>query len=108
MTIFSNSIFPTIYKYINFGKQSINAVSGANTVASLPLCDIKNEFEQYQRINLQIPAGQTDFTLTFPTLGIKPTFLIIKPKYCTNDPAKKYLKWNLFNSSSNIYNLSSN
>lgn len=93
MTIFSNSIFPTIYKYINFGKQSINAVSGANTVASLPLCDIKNEFEQYQRINLQIPAGQTDFTLTFPTLGIKPTFLIIKTKYCTNDPAKKYLKW---------------
>lgn len=93
MTIFSNSIFPTIYKYIKFGKESINVTSGANTLASLPLCDVKNEFEQYQRLSIQIPAGQNDFLLSFPTLGIKPTFLIIKPKYCTTDPTTKYLKW---------------
>jgi len=93
MTIFSNSIFPTIYKYIKFGKESINVTSGANTLATLPLCDVKNEFEQYQRLSIQIPAGQNDFLLSFPTLGIKPTFLIIKPKYCTTDPTTKYLKW---------------
>lgn len=93
MTLFTNTIFPTINKYIKFKNESVNVISGANTLATLPLCDIKNKYEQYQRLSIQIPAGQTDFLLTFPTLGIKPTFLLIKPKYCTSDPNNKYLKW---------------
>lgn len=99
MTLYTNSIFPTLTKYIKIKNNDLNVISGANTLASLPLCDFKAEYEQYQRLSIQIPAGQTDFTLSFPTLGIKPTFLAIKVKYCTADPTKKYLKWKFSSSS---------
>lgn len=96
MTIFSsNSIFAPITKFIKFFGNKINVVSGANTIASLPLCNIKHSYKQYQRLSIQIPAGQTDYVLSFSMLGLKPTFLAIVPTYSTlsSTVSTNYLKW---------------
>jgi len=95
MTTFvnSNSIFQPSLKYLKYYNTDIAVISGANKVNSLPLCSIKINYEQYQRISVQIPKGQTDFVLSFPMLGIKTTFITIKPTYCGVNTDLNYLKW---------------
>lgn len=94
MTVFStNSIFQPVQKYLKYYNTDISVVNGANTVNSMPLCGVKINYEQYQRISVQVPKGQTDFVLSFPMLGIKTTFITIKPTYCGVTPDLNYLKW---------------
>lgn len=94
MTIFSsNSIFQPVQKYLKFLNTDIAVINGANKVNALPLCGVKINYEQYQRISVQIPKGQTDFVLSFPMLGIKTTFITIKPTYCGVNVDQNYLKW---------------
>ena len=94
MTIFSqNSIFQPIAKFIKYSNSDVVVINGANKVNSLPLCGVKVSYEQYQRISVQIPKGQTDFVLSFPMLGIKTTFITIRPTYCGINPNLNYLKW---------------
>jgi hypothetical protein len=94
MTIFSsNSIFQPVQKYLKYYNTDIAVVNGANKVNALPLCGIKINYEQYQRISVSIPKGQVDFVLSFPMLGIKTTFITIKPTYCGVNPDQNYLKW---------------
>lgn len=102
MSIFSNkseNLFAFTNKAIQFGNKSINVVSGINTLAGLPLCSMKMPYDNYQRINVKIPAGAKKFVLAFPTLGITPTFLAIVPKYCGCNKTKQYLYWNFIHSS---------
>jgi hypothetical protein len=73
--------------------------NGANTLNSLPLCEVKIPFQNYQRLNITIAKAQTDFVLAFNTLGIKPTFLAITVKYCGTTSSLNYLKWKFQNSS---------
>ena len=94
MTIFStNSIFQPVQKYLKYNNTDIAVINGANKVNALPLCGVKIDYQQYQRISVQIPKGQTDFVLSFPMLGIKTTFITIKPTYCGVNPKLNYLKW---------------
>jgi len=95
MTIFSsNSVLPKPNtKLIKFGNSDISVINGANTLSKLPLCNIKVPYEQYQRLSISIPKGQTDFLLSFPTLGIKTTFISIKPNFCCSNTGYNYLKW---------------
>lgn len=94
MTIFaSNSVLPTINKNIKFNNSEINVVNGANTLSKLPLCSINIPYEQYQRLSILIPKGQIDFLLSFPMLGIKTTFIAIKPNFTCSNKANNYLKW---------------
>lgn len=94
MTIFnSNSIFQTTNKLIKVGNDKIKVINGANTLADLPLCGIKIDYEQYQRISVQIPKGETDFLLSFPMLGLNTTFITIVPTYKSKDPSLNYLRW---------------
>lgn len=97
--ITSNSIFQPVLKYIKLKDSKFNILNGANTVNSLPLCDFKMEYEQYQRLSVQIPKGQIDYVLSFPMLGIKPTFLVLSPKYCNCNSSYKFLKWKFESSS---------
>lgn len=93
--ITSNSIFQPVSKYIKINNSNINVLNGANTISTLPLCGVKMQYEQYQRLSVQIPKGQVNYVLSFPMLGIKPTFLAIIPKYCDCPGTSNlnYLKW---------------
>ena len=93
MTIFSNTIFKPISNYIKFGNSSIVVQNGANVLEKLNLCNIKVQYKQYQKTMVTIPAGTTDYLLSFPMLGIKSTFIAIKATYKTKNPTKNYLKW---------------
>lgn len=97
MTLISSSssgLFSPSNKFIKYSKDGINVVNGPNTLASLPLCGVKNEYEQYQRLSIQIPKGATDFELDFEKmLGSMITFLAIKPNYSGTNPEISYLKW---------------
>lgn len=100
MTIYSsNSIFQPVQKYLKYYNTDIAVINGANKVNALPLCGVKINYEQYQRISVQIPKGQTDFVLSFPMLGIKTTFITIKPTYCGVNVDLNYLKWKFQSSS---------
>lgn len=93
MSIFTNSIFKPLPNYIKFGNRNLTAQSGANVLEKLSLCDIRINYKQYQKTMVTIPAGQTDYLLSFPMMGIKSTFIAIKAKYKTNNPKKNFLKW---------------
>lgn len=94
MTIFSNnSIFQPINKHIKFYNSKVNVVNGANVLVDFPLCDIKLDYNQYQRLSVTIPKETENFVLSFPMLGIKSTFLIIKPKYPNSKNPNNYMKW---------------
>lgn len=94
MTIFSNnSIFQPTNKHIKFYNSKVNVVNGANVLVDFPLCDIKLDYNQYQRLSVTIPKETENFVLSFPMLGIKSTFLIIKPKYPNSKNPNNYMKW---------------
>jgi len=95
MTIYStSSILAAPYpKYLKYYNTDISVINGANTVNSIPLCGVKINYEQYQRVSVQVPKGQTDFILSFPMLGIKTTFITIKPTYCGVNQDLNFLKW---------------
>lgn len=100
MTIFStNSIFQPIAKFIKFINNDLSVINGVNNVNSLPLCNLKINYEQYQRISVQVPKSQIDYVLSFPMLGINTTFIAIKPTYCGINPDLNYLKWKFQSSS---------
>lgn len=99
MTVFSNSILPSSGKVIKVYNGKFVVANGANTLNSLPLCDVKIPFQNYQRLNITIAKAQTDFVLAFNTLGIKPTFLALTVKYCGTNASLNYLKWKFQNSS---------
>lgn len=105
--ISSNSIFKPVQKTITYKGADIVVTTGANQVASLPLCAVKQQFEQYQRLSIQIPAGATDFVLNLQQLGIKTTFLSIVTKWCTTDPKFHYLKWKFLPSSDPKWSMTS-
>lgn len=99
MTLFSNnSIFKPNTKHIKFHNSNINVISGANTLSFLPLCDIKADYEQYQRLSVTIPKNTEDFLLSFFMLGVKVTFLAIKVNYPNSKNKNNYLKWKFTNS----------
>lgn len=92
MTIFAkNSIFTPASKYIKFNNKAFNVIDGANVISALPLCELKMDYKQYQRVSIQIPKGQENFILSFPMLGIKPTFIAITPTY--GGSLDNYMKW---------------
>jgi len=93
MTLFNQSQFYVETKNIKIKDNKFNVISGANILNNLPLCSVSVDYKQYQRLSVQIPKGQTDFVLSFPMLGIKPTFICIVPKYTSLDPTYNYLKW---------------
>jgi hypothetical protein len=94
MTVFSSSsIFQPILKNIRFHNTDLKVFSGGNTLANIPLNMFKNPFEQYQRVQVEIPKGQTDFTVSSAMLGIKTNFLAIIPSYNSVDVTLNYLKW---------------
>ncbi len=107
MTIFNNSVFFTPSKFIKINVDKFNVLSGANVLANLPLCGVKIDYVQYQRISVQVPKGQVDFVLSFPMLGIKPTFITILPKYVNVDPNLRYLKWKFQSSSDAKWSMTS-
>ena len=79
MTLLSNSIFTAPTNSIRFIGDDITVTQGANTLAKLDLCSIKQQYKQYQKLSVQVPAGAVDYVLGFPMMGIKVTFLTIKP-----------------------------
>ena len=82
MTLIStNSIFQPNQKYLKFYNSDVQCISGANAISTLPLCDIKVSYENYLRTQIQIPKGQLDYVLSFPMIGIKSTFILIKINY---------------------------
>lgn len=94
MTVFSTStIFQPILKNIRYHNTDLKVFSGANTLSTLPLNGVKIPFEQYQRVQVEIPKGQTDFTVSSAMLGIKTTFMAIYATYNSTDTTKNYLKW---------------
>lgn len=94
MTIFSSSsIFQPILKNIRFQNTDLKVFSGANTLSSMALCHIKVPYEQYQRVQVEIPAGQANFTISSAMLGIKTTFMAIYATYNSTDVSMNYLKW---------------
>lgn len=104
MTIFSkNSIFSPILKYFKFYNSEIDVIDAVNRVNCLPLNDIKIDYNQFLRTSVEIPKGQTDFVLSFPMMGIKQTFLCIKPVYDGLIPKNNYLKWKFQSSSDTKY-----
>lgn len=94
MTLFSNnSIFKPNTKHIKFYDSKINVINGANSLAFLPLCDIKLDYKQYQRLSVIVPKNTEDFVLSFPMMGIKTNFLVIKPVYPNSKKINNYMKW---------------
>ncbi len=94
MTLLStNSIFQPTNKGIRFSGSDIVVTSGANFVAKLDLCSVNMKYLQYQKLSLQVPAGATNYLLDFSIMGLKITFLTIKPKFCGNCNDCNYLKW---------------
>lgn len=94
MTLLSqSSVFGTSSKYIKFSGSDLIVNSGANSLAKLDLCSIRMPYLQYQRLSLQVPAGATDYLLNFSIMGLKITFLTIKPLFCGNCNDCNYLKW---------------
>jgi hypothetical protein len=89
----NNSIFQPSSKLIRFTNSDLCIVDGVNVVNKLNLHGFSIKYEQYLRTQIQIPAGQTDYVLHFPTLGIQTTMVTIKPTYNSNDPTKNYLRW---------------
>lgn len=104
MSIFSSNtnsslMFPKSKKIVKLYNNSIVAIDGPNILSNLSLCDIKIEYDNYDRLRTRIPAGSTNFVLTHPLIGLKPIFIVIKPDYCDCDEAKKYLFWKYLHSS---------
>jgi len=67
--------------------------SGANTLSTMALCQVKVPYEQYQRVQVVLPKGQTNYILSSAMLGIKTTFIAIYASYNSADVTKNYLKW---------------
>ena len=105
--ISSNSIFKPVQKIISYKGSDLVAINGANQVAQLPLCAVKQGFEQFQRLSLQVPAGAINFVVNFQQLGIKTTFVSIVVKYCTTNPAFHYMKWKFLPSSDPKWSMTS-
>lgn len=94
MTLLStNSIFQPINKSIKFSGSDIIVTSGANHLAKLDLCSIRMNYVQYQRLSIQVPPSTTDFLLDFSIMGLKITFVSIKPVYTGNCSDCNFLKW---------------
>lgn len=94
MTIFSsNSIFQPVLKNIRFQSTDLKVFSGANTLSTMALCQVKVPYEQYQRVQVVLPKGQTNYILSSAMLGIKTTFIAIYASYNSADITKNYLKW---------------
>ena len=94
MTVFStNSIFSPVLKNIRFQSTDLKVFSGANALASMSLCQIKVPYEQYQRVQVVLPKGQTNYILSSALLGIKTNFIAIYATYNSNDVTQNYLKW---------------
>lgn len=94
MTIFSsNSIFQPVLKNIRFQSTDLKVFSGANTLSTMALCQVKVPYEQYQRVQVVLPKGQTNYILSSAMLGIKTTFIAIYASYNSADVTKNYLKW---------------
>jgi hypothetical protein len=106
MTILSNnSIFQPIPKFIKFRNCELSVVNGPNVVNNLNLQSVKINYEQFMRTQVQIPAGQKNFLLSFPMLGIKVTHLTIKPTYKEHKPNMNYLRWKFQSDSGNKWSM---
>ena len=94
MTVFSTStIFQPILKNIRYHNTDLKVFSGANTLASMALCQVKVPYEQYQRVQVVLPKGQTNYILSSALLGIKTNFIAIYASYNSADTTQNYLKW---------------
>lgn len=98
MTIFSNTIFKSVNKFIKFGKNNVTIQDGATVLETLNLCDVKINYKQYQKTKVTIPANTENYLLSFPMLGVKSTFIAIKAVYKNKNKSNNYLKW-IFNGS---------
>lgn len=100
MSIFSDqsNMFPFSNKGIQFGNKNVGVISGSKTLAAVDLCNVNIPYENYQKISIKILPGMEDFILDFPTLGNKPTFLMIVAKYCDKDPNNQFMYWNFIHS----------
>jgi hypothetical protein len=93
MTLIKNSsVFQPINKFIKISDNRFIVNNGANVLSFLDMCDVKLNYEQYLRTQIIIPAGQTDFIVSFPAMGIKTTFLVIKPLYSVNSTNNNFIK----------------
>lgn len=72
--------------------------NSANVLEKLSLCNVKVDYKQYQKTMVTIPKDNTDYLLSFPMMGIKSTFLVIKATYKNKNPKKNFLKWKFVNS----------
>jgi hypothetical protein len=110
MTLISNSIFqsnPLMGNIIKFKDGDLVVNNGANTLANLDMCSIKVNYKQYQKLSVIVPAGQTNYLLHFPMMGIEITFLAIKPTYCGTTIGTNYLKWKFQTSSDPKWSMTS-
>lgn len=105
MTIFSSSnsnsanMFPKTSKHIKVVGNTFSVVDGSAVLAHIALNNIKQNYDNYQRIRFKIEAGSEKFVLSYPLIGIKPVFLVILPQYCGCNQAKQYLYWKYLHSS---------
>lgn len=104
MTIFSSSnpnsanLFPAV-KYVKMYNNQFVAIDRSNIVSSINIGDIKIPYNNWNRLRTTVPAGNNNFVLSYPLIGIKPTMLVIKPDYCGCHDSKKYLYWKYLHSS---------
>lgn len=105
MTIFSTSnpnsanLFPKPNKHIKLIGNNFSVVDGSSILAYIALNNVKQSFDNYQRIRVKVQPGADNFLLSYPLIGIKPVFLIILPQYCGCNTAKQYLYWKYLHSS---------
>jgi len=103
MSIFTNSIFNIVPNNIMYSGNALNVTSGSNVLEKLPLCGVKVNFKEYQKISVIIPANAVDFQLTFPMISSPITFLMILPTYTAKSVTDNtnYLDWKFITSLDN-------
>lgn len=104
MSIFNSSntnsatLFPKKNKAIVVQNGMFVGVNGSCQETSISLSDISIPYNNYHRVKTIVPAGAINFALTFPLVGVKPIFMVIKPKYCGCNSALQYLYWKFIHS----------
>ena len=109
MSCCGNNLLGGNNKVIKYYGSDLIAVDGGNTVAKLPLGDIRIPYKQVINSQIILKPGQTNYLLNFLGLGDNANLLAIAAKYDAKAKieADNYVQYNYYDDFSRMYAFSS-
>ena len=95
--ILQHELFGPGTKYVKFHEGGLSAIEAANTVAKMPLNDLRIQYDQFARASIIVPKNAKNVPVNLQELGTATTMLVIKVRYDVKnrDLAKNSLEYKL-------------